>query len=218
MVPRVKMVCLFQDNTFDENFQIVKESHHTRFPLCGKDKDDIKGIVHIRDIYNCLADGKKPDFITLARPVVVVPETMELKDIFRNLQKNRVEMAIVIDEYGGTSGLLTTEDIIEEIFGEIQDEFDDELPLIQKQGEDTVIDSSLLIEDVNDYFKISIEDPDNDTIGGWLFSELDKVPREGDQVVFDGWTFTVQEMDQLRISRIVVSPHDRKPDQTDDSE
>lgn len=218
MVPRVKMVCLFQDDSFEENFQIVKEAHHTRFPLCGQDKDDIKGIVHIRDIYNCIAEGKKPDFVTLARPVVVVPETMELKDIFRNLQKNRVEMAIVIDEYGGTSGLLTTEDIIEEIFGEIQDEFDDELPLIQKQGEDTVIDSSLLIEDVNEYFDIRIEDPDNDTIGGWLFSELDKVPKEGDQVVFNNWVFTVQEMDQLRISRILVSPDHQKPEHEDDSE
>ncbi|WP_312853858.1 hemolysin family protein [Thermoactinomyces mirandus] len=216
MVPRVKMVCLFQDNTFEQNFQIVKEAHHTRFPLCGKDKDDIKGIVHIRDIYNCIAEGKKPDFIELARPVVVVPETMELKDIFRNLQKNRVEMAIVVDEYGGTSGLLTTEDIIEEIFGEIQDEFDDELPLIQKQGGDTVIDSGLLIEDVNEHFKITIEDPDNDTIGGWLFSELDKVPKEGDQVVFNGWVFTVMEMDQLRISRILVSP--QKPEHGKTSE
>jgi CBS domain containing-hemolysin-like protein len=219
MVPRVKMVCLFEGNSFEENFEIIKEAHHTRFPVCGQDKDDIKGIVHIRDIYKYIAEGEKPDISQIIRPVVVVPETMELKDIFHNLQKNRVEMAIVVDEYGGTSGLLTTEDIIEEIFGEIQDEFDNELPLIQKVGEDTLIDASLLIEDVNEHFNISIEDPDNDTIGGWLFSELDKVPEEGDQVSFDKWVFTVKEMDQLRISRIIVSPLDEKePDEEDQAE
>ncbi|WP_342353661.1 hemolysin family protein [Thermoactinomyces vulgaris] len=216
MVPRVKMVCLFEGNSFEENFEIIKENHHTRFPVCGQDKDDIKGIVHIRDIYKYIAEGEKPDISQIIRPVVVVPETMELKDIFHNLQKNRVEMAIVVDEYGGTSGLLTTEDIIEEIFGEIQDEFDNELPLIQKVGEDTLIDASLLIEDVNEHFNISIEDPDNDTIGGWLFSELDKVPEEGDQVSFDKWVFTVKEMDQLRISRIIVSPlNSKEPHQED---
>jgi CBS domain containing-hemolysin-like protein len=217
MVPRVKMVCLFEGNSFEENFEIIKENHHTRFPVCGQDKDDIKGIVHIRDIYKYIAEGEKPDISQIIRPVVVVPETMELKDIFHNLQKNRVEMAIVVDEYGGTSGLLTTEDIIEEIFGEIQDEFDNELPLIQKVGEDTLIDASLLIEDVNEHFNISIEDPDNDTIGGWLFSELDKVPEEGDQVSFDKWLFTVKEMDQLRISRIIVSPLDSKEPHQEDA-
>lgn len=173
--------------------------------------------MHIRDIYKYIAEGEKPDISQIIRPVVVVPETMELKDIFHNLQKNRVEMAIVVDEYGGTSGLLTTEDIIEEIFGEIQDEFDNELPLIQKVGEDTLIDASLLIEDVNEHFNISIEDPDNDTIGGWLFSELDKVPEEGDQVSFDKWVFTVKEMDQLRISRIIVSPLDSKEPHQEDA-
>jgi CBS domain containing-hemolysin-like protein len=88
--------------------------------------------------------------------------------------------------------------------------------LIQKVGEDTLIDASLLIEDVNEHFNISIEDPDNDTIGGWLFSELDKVPEEGDQVSFDKWVFTVKEMEQLRISRIIVSPLDSKEPQQED--
>ncbi|MGA9172946.1 MAG: hemolysin family protein [Thermoactinomyces sp.] len=207
MVPRVKMECLFQNDTFEENFNIIKNSYHTRFPLCGRDKDDIQGIIHIRDVYNKLSEGKTPNLKELARPVTVVPETMELKDILVNLQKNRVGMAIVVDEYGGTAGLVTTEDIIEEIFGEIQDEFDNEKPQFQKQGENTSIDSRLLIEDVNEYFQINIDDPDNDTIGGWLFSELGKVPEVGDQVPYEGWMFTVEEMDQLRISRILVSPH-----------
>nr|WP_093227677.1 hemolysin family protein [Thermoflavimicrobium dichotomicum] len=207
MVPRVKMVCLFEEKSFEENFDIIKKNHHTRFPLCGKDKDDIKGIIHIRDVYECLSEGQKPKLQELVRPAIVVPETMELKDILKTLQKNKVEMAIVIDEYGGTSGLVTTEDIIEEIFGEIQDEFDDEKPFFEKNGDETSIDSRLLIEEVNDYFQINIEDPDNDTIGGWLFSRLGRVPKVGDQVTFENWLFTVKEVERLRISRISVKRH-----------
>lgn len=218
MVPRVKMDCLYLNNPFEENYRIIKNTHHTRLPLCGIDKDDIKGIIHIRDVYEKLTEGETPDLNEIVRPVIVVPETMEVKDILRNLQKNKAEMAIVVDEFGGTAGLVTTEDIIEEIFGEIQDEFDDEKPFFQPIAEGTSIDSGLLIEDVNDYFHINIEDPDNDTIGGWLFSELEKVPKVGDQVRFGDWLFTVQEMDQLRISRILVKPSVEKKEQEQEHE
>nr|WP_073152867.1 hemolysin family protein [Seinonella peptonophila] len=205
MVPRVNMICLYEDDPLDETIQIIKKSRQTRFPLCGEDKDDIKGIIHIRDVYEKLLDQDEFELIELARPTVLVPETMELKDILKNLQKNHVEMAIVVDEYGGTSGIVTTEDIIEEIFGEIQDEFDDEKPFFQEEGLHTSIDSRLLINDVNEYFQIDIEDADNDTIGGWLFSQLGKVPAVGDQVSFREFMFTVQEVSHIRITRILVS-------------
>jgi CBS domain containing-hemolysin-like protein len=207
MVPRVNMVCLFQDKSFEENFSTIKRNHHTRFPLCGRDKDDIKGIIHIRDIYRCLSENKKPDLNELCRPAMVVPETMELNNILKTLQKNKAEMAIVVDEYGGTAGLVTTEDIIEEIFGEIQDEFDDEKPFFEKNGEATYIDARLLIEEINEYFDIEIDDDDNDTIGGWLFSQLGRVPKVGDQVEFGELLFTVKEVDRLRITRISVRPN-----------
>ncbi|WP_240627341.1 hemolysin family protein [Thermoflavimicrobium daqui] len=206
MVPRVNMICLFEGNTYQENLQIINQNHHTRFPLCGKDKDDIKGIIHIRDVYDRISKGDEPYFKDLVRPAIVVPETMELQDILKTLQKNKVEMAIVVDEYGGTSGLVTTEDIIEEIFGEIQDEFDDEKPFFEKIGNETSIDSRLLIEEVNEYFQINIDDPDNDSIGGWLFSRLERVPQVGDQVEFEDYLFTVKEVDRLRITRILVKP------------
>lgn len=207
MVPRVNMICLYEDDSPEESLEIIKSTHQTRFPLCGEDKDDIKGIIHIREVYERLLEGKEIDLTQLVRPTVLVPETMELKDILKNLQKNHAEMAIVVDEYGGTSGLVTTEDIIEEIFGEIQDEFDDEKPFFQQDGNKTSIDSRLLISDVNEYFQIQIHDPDNDTIGGWLFSQLEKVPKVGDQVTFGNWLFTVQEVDHIRITRILVSPY-----------
>jgi len=206
MVPRVNMKVLYRDNTFEENWEIIRHSHHTRFPLCGADKDDIIGIIHIRDVYEQMLNNQTPSLEELVRPAILVPETMELKDILRTLQKKRSEMAIVVDEFGGTSGLVTTEDIVEEIFGEIQDEFDDEQPAIQKIGDETIIDSRLLIDEVNDHFGIAIEDPDNDTIGGWVFSQLDKIPMKGDRVVYDGWIFVVKDVEQRRVTRLSVIP------------
>jgi len=210
MVPRVNMKCVYRDKPFEENLKVMKETHHTRFPLCGIDKDDILGIVHIRDVYEQLSEGKTPSLTDLARPAVLVPETMELKDILRNLQRNRVGMAIVVDEFGGTSGLVTTEDIIEEIVGEIQDEFDNEKPFFLQKGRETSIDPHLLIEEVNEYFQIDIDDPDNDTIGGWLFSRLEKVPEVGDEVAYGDLIFRVQEMDNRRITRILVKPRETR--------
>jgi CBS domain containing-hemolysin-like protein len=113
-------------------------------------------------------------------------------------------MAIVVDEYGGTSGLVTLEDIIEEIVGEIQDEFDDERPFFQQKGIETSIDARLLIEEVNDYFHTDIHDEDNDTIGGWVFSRLQEVPKVGKTVEFNELSFTVQEMDHNSVTRLVV--------------
>ncbi|MFC4076924.1 hemolysin family protein [Salinithrix halophila] len=205
MVPRVNMVCLYTTDSFEENLEIIKDARHTRFPLCREDKDDIVGIVHIRHVYEKMLNGETPNLEELTRPAVMVPETMELKDVLRVLQKNRSEVAIVVDEYGGTAGLVTTEDIIEEIFGEIQDEFDDERPFFQKTGAATSIDARLLIEEVNDYFGSEIIDPDNDTIGGWVFSRLQEVPEVGDVVTFENLKFTVQEIDQRSVSRLLVS-------------
>ncbi|MBH8590243.1 HlyC/CorC family transporter [Paenactinomyces guangxiensis] len=206
MVPRVDMVCIYTRDSFEKSISVIKQSHFTRFPLCGKDKDDILGIIHIRDLYERMTAGETPDFSQLARPTVHVPETMEIKDILRTLQKNRTEMAIVVDEYGGTSGIITIEDIVEEIVGEIQDEFDDERPFFQKKGDETSIDAHLLIDEVNEHFHINIEDEDNDTIGGWIFSQLQELPKLHATVEFDGYKFIVQEMTGSRVTRLLVKP------------
>jgi CBS domain containing-hemolysin-like protein len=204
MVPRVNMVCIYVEDDLASNIEVIKESQFTRFPLCGKDKDDIIGIIHIRDVYERIIQAEDFQLSEMVRPAILVPETMEIKDILATLQKNKTEMAIVVDEYGGTSGLVTLEDIIEEIVGEIQDEFDDERPFFQQKGVETSIDARLLIEEVNDYFHTDIEDDDNDTIGGWVFSRLQEVPKVGKVVEYDGLTFTVQEMDHNSVTRLVV--------------
>jgi CBS domain containing-hemolysin-like protein len=131
---------------------------------------------------------------------------MEIKDILRTLQKNRTEIAITIDEYGGTSGIITTEDIIEEIVGEITDEFDDDQkPLFQENNNnETSIDAQLLIKEVNEHFNLNIEDEENHTIGGWVFSKLQQIPQIGAKVFHPPYSFTVQEMTERKISRLLV--------------
>ncbi|MFC4077673.1 hemolysin family protein [Salinithrix halophila] len=204
MVPRVDMVCLYTDNTFEENQAIIRQHRHTRYPLCEKDKDRILGVVHIHDIYEYTQTVSHPSFVTIARPEVSVPETMELTQILRTLQEKRAGMAIVVDEYGGTAGLVTKEDIMEEVFGEIQDEFDQSPPLFLPKGEATSIHPRALIEEVNDHFGVSIDDPDNDTIGGWLFSCLEKVPEKGDRIIFGGLEFMVVKARDRWIDRVLV--------------
>jgi CBS domain containing-hemolysin-like protein len=217
MVPRINMVCIYTHESLTHNLAIIRNSHFTRFPLCGEDKDDILGILHIRDIYEQMTAGKTPVLTQLARKAIFLPETMEIKDILRNLQKNRTEMAIVVDEYGGTSGLITSEDIIEEIVGEIQDEFDNEQPFFLKKGDSTSIDARLLIEEVNRYFHIQIEDEDNDTIGGWIFSQLQALPKVNSTVDFQGFRFGVQEMKGRSITRLLVQPLPVHANQTNPS-
>lgn len=205
MVPRVDIYCLYTTDSFEENYHTILNEMHSRYPLCGEDKDDIIGIVLTKEIFRAIIEGDgEPDLKSLARPAVLVPETLEVKDILQTLQKSRSEMAIVVDEYGGTAGIVTTEDIIEEIVGEIQDEFDDERPFFQKEGDETSIDARLLIEEVNDHFNLDIQDSDNKTIGGWIFSQLEQVPSVGDEVDYGGFVFRVTEIDQRSISRLGV--------------
>lgn len=206
MVPRTEMVCFYTDSTFEENFAIAREEKYTRFPLCQDDKDNIIGIVNMKDVYQEILSGNNlPDLLSMAYEVVTVHESMEIKDVLRILQKNKSHLAIVIDEYGGTSGMLTVEDIIEEIVGEIQDEFDDERPDIEKKGDVVNIDGHLLIEEVNQYFNINIDDEEMDTIGGWMFSQIEGSPSVGDAFTFEGHRFEITETDNLRVVRIAVS-------------
>ena len=205
MVPRIDLSCLYTSHPFVENYNTIAKEMYSRYPLCGEDKDDIIGIVHTKEIFKALIENEgEPDLTKLARPAVFVPETLELKDILQTLQKRRSEMAVVVDEYGGTAGIVTTEDIIEEIVGEIQDEFDDERPFFPEEGEFLSIDARLLIEEVNDHFSLDIRDADNKTIGGWVFSQLEKVPSVGDEVTFDNYIFRVTETDNHSISRLAV--------------
>ena len=206
MVPRPDMVCLYLDKSYEENLATILEEEMTRYPICDEDKDHIVGFLHIKDLTKVLIQGKrKPSLKKLARKVFFVPESMDVSVLLETMQKNRSQLAIVVDEYGGTAGMVTIEDIVEEIVGDIQDEFDEERPDSEKRDENLYsIDAKMLLEELEDEFGIAIDDEDVDTIGGWLNDKLGGEPRVGQSAAFEGNTFYVEEVEGLRITRVLI--------------
>ena len=204
MIPRTEMACLDANLTFAENLEIATTEMRTRYPVCDPDKDNIIGFVHIKDLLKAAKDGLE-DIRTITRPLMHVPETMPISTLLRQMQKKRTEIALLIDEYGGTSGLVTIEDILEELVGEIHDEFDPARPSIEKKDANThSVDGLLHIEEFNDYFGLDIETDDYDTIGGWVYAQLETPPAKNQRLRFQSYEFIVDEVDHLRISRIIV--------------
>ncbi len=217
MLPRTDMDCLYADLSFADNMKIVYSTKHTRYPVCVEDKDQLIGFVHITDLLTADPDEE----LTLnkfLRPILNVPESMEISHVLKLMQKRHSQLAIVVDEYGGTAGMLTTESILEEIVGEIHDEFDTELPSIVVKGDITSVDGRMLIEDVNDMFNLDIEDDDVDSIGGWLFTRLEGNPVKGKKIEQDGYIFEVAESERIRVLRVniyknkVQEPNEPKPE------
>lgn len=219
MIPRTEMICLYVENTFAENRSIALSEMHTRYPVCDGDKDNIIGFVHIKDFFKYDEDSNV-DIRLITRPVTTVPNSMQISVLLKMMQKKRTQIAILIDEYGGTSGLVTLEDIMEEIVGEIQDEYDNERADIEVRDQRTFsINGLMLIEEVNTNFGLTIESEDFDTIGGWLYSQTEIPPTRNQRVLLDdGLEFVIEETDHLRISRILLKlpePMNSEDDETD---
>ena len=205
MIPRTDMVCLYTEDSFEKNLEVALTEQLTRFPICAPDKDNIIGFVHIKDLFAAVASGEKPEVQSIARKIIAVPESMPLSNLLKLLQKHRSQIALVVDEYGGTSGMVTVEDILEEIVGEIQDEFDEERPTVEKRTEKLYsLDAKMLLDDVNDMFGTNIEEENIDTIGGWLSTQVDTPPRVGQKANFGDDEFFVEEVDRVRITRVLV--------------
>ena len=203
MVPRMDMVCVYVDKPREENIKIMIEEEMTRYPLCIEDKDNIIGFVHVKDMLLEMIQGRKVDLKSLARKVLMVPESMDVSLLLKTMQKEKSQLAIVVDEYGGTAGMVTIEDIIEEIVGEIQDEFDEERPQIEKQTDRIYsIDAKLLLEELNDELGVKIDGENVTTLGGWLYNKIGGEPRVGQFVSLDGNNFYVEKMEGKRISRV----------------
>ncbi|QJD81837.1 HlyC/CorC family transporter [Cohnella herbarum] len=209
MIPRTEMSCLYGNLSFEENKTIALREMHTRYPVCEKDKDNIIGFVHIKDLLK-VPDNSILDIRDLMRPMTTVPESMPISTLLKLMQKRKSQIAILIDEYGGTSGLVTLEDIMEEIVGEIQDEFDEERPDVEQRDDSTYsINGMMLIEEVNSFFGLDISTEDYDTIGGWIYSQIENPPKKNQFVISEeGFRFTIEETDYLRISRIAVTRAD----------
>jgi CBS domain containing-hemolysin-like protein len=209
MVPRTEIVTLSKDATMEEIIEIVREEKYTRYPLIDGDKDNILGVVNIKEVLtDCIQQkctGEQP-LLPYNKPVIHVIENIPIQELLVKLQKNRTHMAVLSDEYGGTAGIVTVEDILEEIVGEIRDEFDlDELPLIQKKGENHyILDGKVLISEVNDLLGTALEEDDVDTIGGWFLTQKFDV-KQGDSIEMEGFTFKIKENEGHHIVYIEVN-------------
>lgn len=208
MVPRKEIVALDIHHSVKEYLEIIKEEKYTRYPVIDGDKDHVLGLVNVKEVFTDLVanPSEEKTLKDYIRPIIQVIESIAIHDLLVKMQKERIHMAILVDEYGGTSGLVTVEDILEEIVGEIQDEFDvDETPMIQKIDDThTIIDGKVLISEVNDLFGLSIDDTDVDTIGGWILTEHYDI-KVGDCVDIDGYSLKVLEMDGHHVKTIEVT-------------
>ncbi|CAM4195562.1 hemolysin family protein [Paenibacillus tarimensis] len=203
MVPRTDMICLYMDKSLSENISIIKKEQYTRFPVASESKDHIIGFINTKQFF--LHYDNQPDFDlkSLIQPLLTVPEVMPIKTLLSKMQQQRVHIALLLDEYGGTSGLITIEDILEEIVGEIRDEFDaDEKKPVEKIGDNRyLVQGNTLLDEVNQLIGIPLTDEDVDTIGGWLFSRHPEL-QKGEEWQYGPITFIVQERDKNRIRRI----------------
>jgi putative hemolysin len=210
MVPRIAMVTLAASATSDEAIDKVIEEGHSRIPVYEETIDEIVGILYAKDLLPFLKNsaGDPPALRTLLRTPVFVPESMSVDDLLHEFQRRKVHIAIVLDEYGGTAGLVTIEDLLEEIVGEIQDEYDEEEPLIVKLSDDEArIDGRAAVDDLAELFDVSmdLEDEDEyDTVGGLIYHRIGGVPKPGDQVQVDGLSLTVETTDGRRVGKVLV--------------
>ncbi len=214
MVPRTRLVTASSGASILNVLNKAINAGVTRIPIYKKDIDNIVGFVHIKDLFS-LHQKKEDDLAKVLRKVIFVPETLPVFDVWRTLNHHRQYMAVVFDEYGGTAGLITFEDLIEEIFGEVEDEFDQdiiELYSYDSEGR-THLRGDLLITDINEYLKLSLPEGENDTLGGLVFSQLGRPPEEGDEVQIDNLAIRVEKVaDQGILELSLKLPTDTPPE------
>ncbi|WP_339165099.1 hemolysin family protein [Siminovitchia sp. FSL W7-1587] len=209
MIPRTEMISFSTEDQMEDLLGVIKDAKFTRYPVYEGDKDNIIGIINIKDML--LAQIKDPkvdmkaDITQFIKPVIVVIETIPISELLLKMQRERTHMAILLDEYGGTSGLVTVEDIVEEIVGEIRDEFDaDEVPDVTKIADGHYsFNGKVLIHEVNDLLGTNLSDEEVDTLGGWILSQKFDA-QEGEVLHFDGFSFKVKELDGHQIQIVEV--------------
>ena len=213
MTPRTELVALPVEATLSEVLQVVQESGLSRYPVYDESIDNIIGVVLAKDLLKLLAPRANTeafDLPSIMRPVHVIPGSREVEEVLADFKRLKEHMAIVLDEYGGTAGVVTMEDLLEEIVGEILDEYDTpedaEAPLHTRAGE-TMVPGSTHIGELNEHFGLSVPDEDYTTIGGYVFGMLGRLPVVGDRVIAGGAIFTVREMDGRRIETLAVDLH-----------
>ena len=210
MVPRIAIVSLPVTATFDEALEKIIEEGHSRVPVYETSNDEIVGILYAKDLLPFLKTTveQPPDLRVLLRTPVFVPESMSIDDLLHEFQRRKVHIAIVLDEYGGTAGLVTIEDLLEEIVGEIQDEYDEEEPLVERLDDDHArVDGRAAVEDLLEIWdlKVALEDEDEyDTVGGLVYHRIGGIPQPGDEIRLDGLRLTVESTDGRRVGKVLA--------------
>ena len=212
MVPRSQMVVIDIEDAFDETLKMIVESGHSRFPVIGEDRDEVLGILLAKDLLRYFGKDAASEVTIrkLLRPASVIPESKRLNALLKEFRASHNHMAIVVDEYGGVAGLLTIEDVLEEIVGEIEDEHDDEeAEFIRADGDRNgrpsfAVRALTRVEDFSDYFECELEDEEYDTVGGLVMHELGRLPRRGEKIEFGGFEFAVIKADKRRIDALQV--------------
>jgi magnesium and cobalt transporter len=216
MIPRAQLVAVRRDDTPARILPVVVESGHSRFPVMDEDRDDIVGILLAKDLLRLFAQGvpERFDIREFMRPAVFVPESKRLNVLLKEFRRNRNHMAIVVDEYGGVSGLVTIEDVIEQIIGDIDDEFDvEDDQNIRKEAErQFAVRGVTRLDEFNEYFGTQILGEGFDTVAGLIMKTLGRLPRRGEAINVDDFEFRVIRADRRRVDSLrVISPHDVVP-------
>ena len=207
MVPRADIAYLSLARSLEENLAVVTQTAATRYPLAATDVDHVVGMVHVKDLFNRRDQLRSSeDLAALKREILFVPETRPLDALQKDFQQRRTHMAIVVDEYGGTSGLVTLEDVIEEIVGEIQDEFDREPPNVEETPQGLVFDGLMLVDDVAERLGVKLaETADVSTLGGFVTAQVGRMPRPGDRVAVEGYDLSVAEVKGRRVTKVLAA-------------
>jgi CBS domain containing-hemolysin-like protein len=206
MVPRTDMVCCPSDAALSDFLELIIRSGHSRVPIFEGSMDQIVGIVYAKDLLRYWGESNETLTLTkVMRTPYFIPETKLIEDLLVDFRTRRVHMAIAVDEYGGTSGLITIEDLLEEIVGDIQDEYDLEVPMVQPQEDGTLlVDARANVEELEEYYDIEIPQEKFDTVGGYLFYLLGNVPQVGEKIVDNGLVLMVEESDERKIGKVRI--------------
>jgi CBS domain containing-hemolysin-like protein len=214
-IPRTEIIALESSATLPEIIKAFSENHVSKLPVYTDSMDQIVGILHVRDLIQVLQkpDEQRVTAGDLAREVLFVPETISVNDLLNQFRAKRQHLAIVVDEFGGTAGLVTLEDLVEEIVGDYRDSFESAQPPIQTvSAGNTLVDGLTLMSDLNEHLDIHLHDPDYDTVAGFILGRLSRIPKVGDVVEEPelGIKLTVHSMDRLRISQVMITRLDKK--------
>lgn len=218
MTPRTRMVALPINADFAATMEQVTAQIHSRYPVYRESRDDIVGILHVKDLARFVVNGAQGfDLAALVREPVFVPETLSLEDMLADFRRRHVQIAVVVDEYGGTAGIVTLEDLAEEVIGEIQDEFDQEIePLVEIAPQQLLVRGDLLLDEITQHYDVEFEEAEAETVGGLIMEQLGHVAEPGEEVTYNDVTFRVESIDGLAVGTAMVTLPEPESDGEDD--